>query len=197
MRASLSADISAATHSFTMSNIDASATGATERARPLAGRRHIILHDYRTALDGREGLTETFDSRPDAGSGAEVEVTTWSRAWSIISPSANFSSTRFGCGAGRALETAENRIGRRLAAPVAAQQSAAVAQFRGDGPARQPQTKHRIEARAVLRGAQFDIAVSGAGRVTEKPASAAIPADRDLAPHQLVQRGCRHIHRTY
>jgi hypothetical protein len=33
--------------------------------------------------------------------------------------------------------------------------------------------------------------------VAKKPAPASIPADRDLAPHQLVQRGCRHIDRTH
>ena len=56
-----------------MSNIDASAGRATERTRPLAGRRRVILHDYRTALDDGEGLTEALDARANACGGAEVQ----------------------------------------------------------------------------------------------------------------------------
>jgi hypothetical protein len=38
--------------------------------------------------------------------------------------------------------------------------------------------------------------VPGAGGVAEKPAPARIPADRDVAPHQLVQSGRRHVDRA-
>jgi hypothetical protein len=44
-----------------MSISDASASRATGSARPLAGRRRIILHDHRAALDHGEGFTQTFD----------------------------------------------------------------------------------------------------------------------------------------
>src|SRR5271155_316168 len=62
-----------ATPSFTMSNNRASASRAKDGARPLAGRRRIILHNHRAALDNGEGFAEALDPRPNPGGRAEVE----------------------------------------------------------------------------------------------------------------------------
>ena len=74
--------------------------------------------------------------------------------------------------ASRAPEPAQSRFRRRVLARVAAQQGSAVAQLGGDQSTRQAQAERRVEARSILRGAELDIAMPGADRVAEKPATA-------------------------